>query len=264
MGLDLIEHNRLAWNRLSNAGIRWGEPIDRATLERARAGDWEVSLAGEMPVPHAWFGNAGEIAGTRVLCLASGGGQQSPVLAAAGAIVTSLDLSDVQLVKDKQIAEANDLALQCEQGTMADLSRFADGIFDTVFLPVAVCYVPDVRVVWRECARVLRQGGRLLVGMINPLVSLFDENDGEPGAGLEVVNALPYAEVDALSAVEREAAIARGMAFAWSHTLTDLVGGQLEAGFRLLELAEARRHDARAPSINRFTATYIMTAAERV
>lgn len=263
MSLELIEHNRRAWNQLSEGGIRWGEPVDPSVVERARAGDWDVVLAGEVPVPHVWFGNAGRVAGTRVLCLASGGGQQAPILAAAGANVTSLDLSDVQLAKDRRVAEQNGLVLTCAQGTMTDLSRFDDASFDTVFLPVAVGYVADVCVVWRECARVLRNGGRLLVGMINPLVSLFEENEGEAGAGLDVVNTLPYAEIEALSPRERDAALARGMAFSWSHTLTDLIGGQLAAGFRLLALAEARRSDARAPNINRFAATYIMTVAER-
>lgn len=46
------------------------------------------------PVPKSWFGN---LDGKRVLCLASGGGQHAPILAAAGASVVSFDLSDVQL-----------------------------------------------------------------------------------------------------------------------------------------------------------------------
>ncbi len=147
---------------------------------------------------------------------------------------------------------------------MTDLSRFPDGSFDTIFLPVAVCYVPDVHVVWRNCARVLRPGGRLLTGMINPLVNLFEENEGEDQKGLPVIHRLPYAEIDALPATERDDAIDRGMVLVWSHTLSDLMSGQLSAGFQLLEFAEARRRDPRAPSINAYTATYIMTAAELI
>jgi len=40
-------------------------------------------LAGYQPVPREWF--PAELAGAAVLCLAAGGGQQGPVLAAAGA-----------------------------------------------------------------------------------------------------------------------------------------------------------------------------------
>ena len=52
---------------------------------------------------------------------------------------------------------------------MTDLSRFADGAFDVVLNPVSVIYVDDVHSVWRECYRVLKPGGRLMMGSINPL-----------------------------------------------------------------------------------------------
>lgn len=260
--VDVIEHNRNAWNRLSNDGIRWGQSVDSDTIARAQEGEWQVSLAGEVPVPRDWFGNGGEIFGMRVLCLASGGGQQAPILAAAGARVTSLELSDAQLTKDRVLAEKHDLDLRCEQGSMTNLTRFHDASFDTVFLPVSLGSIPDVHPVWRESARILSPKGRLLAGMINPLVYLFDENEGEAGVGMQIANQLPYAEIDSLSEDEREAAIERGMLFTWSHSLTDLIGGQLSAGFRLLAFEEARRSDPRAPSINAFSATYFMTAAE--
>ena len=67
------------------------------TLARARRGDWTVVLTPAKPVTRGWFGN---VEGSRILCLASGGGQQAPLLAAAGAEVTSLELSDVQLGKE--------------------------------------------------------------------------------------------------------------------------------------------------------------------
>lgn len=260
--MDLIQHNRKAWNRLSDEGIIWGVPVDPTTIAHAGYGTWQVQLAGQQPVPRTWFGADGEVAGKDILCLASGGGQQAPLLAAAGANVVSLELSDSMLAKDQALADEHSLNLCCEQGSMTDLSRFPDDSFDIVFLPVALSYVPDVHVVWRECARVLRAKGRLLSGMINPLVHLFQENEGAGEIGLQVINELPFAEIDALPEIERDAAIAREMVFVWSHTLTDLIGGQLSAGFHLLELTETRRSDRRAPSINQYTATYLMTAAE--
>lgn len=262
--MDMIEHNRRAWNCLSDGGILWGIPVDSETISKAQAGDWQVQLAGRTPVPDSWFSSDRNVVDKDILCLASGGGQQAPILAAAGANVTSLELSDSMLAKDRNLALEHGLKLRCEQGSMTDLSRFADASFDLVFLPVATCYVPDVHSIWRESARVLRQNGRLLAGAINPLVNLFEENEGEAGIGLQVVNDLPFAEIEVLTDEEKDAAIERGMVFVWSHTLTDLVGGQLAAGFRLLEFTEARRIDSRAPSINNFTDTYFMTAAELV
>ena len=47
--------------------------------------------------PLGWLG--GEIRGKAVLCLAAGGGKHGPLYAAAGAIVTVVDLSPAQLAK---------------------------------------------------------------------------------------------------------------------------------------------------------------------
>lgn len=198
---------------------------------------WQVQLAGGTPVPKTWFGGDGDVTNKDILCLASAGGQQAPVLAAAGANVNSLDLSDSTLATDRGLGSEHGLKISCQQGSMTDLSCFEGASFDLVFLAVATCYVADVHVIWKQCARVLRPHGRMLVGAINPLLNLFEEN---------------------------AAAIKREMAFVWSHTLSDLVGGQLSAGFHLLEFAEARRTDLRAPTINKYTNTYFMTAAEIV
>src|SRR5213593_4081489 len=81
---ELSHHNRLAWNRGCAASGVWSTPVDSETIDQARAGAWQVILTPKLPVPRSWFG---EIQGKSVLCLAAGGGQQAPILAAAGANV---------------------------------------------------------------------------------------------------------------------------------------------------------------------------------
>jgi 2-polyprenyl-3-methyl-5-hydroxy-6-metoxy-1,4-benzoquinol methylase len=256
--MDLIEHNRRAWNKLAREGILWSRPVSSETIANARSGEWSVSLAGR-DVPRTWLG---ELRGRDVLCLASGGGQQAPVLAAAGATVTSMDLSDVQLERDRMVAERDGLLIRTEQGTMSDLSRFDSESFDLIFMPVSVNAVPDIAPVWRECYRVLRTEGCLLAGFINPLVYLFEENDGSsPDMGLVVVHSLPFSEIDALDADARRATLENGSPFLWSHTLEDLLGGQLAAGFVFTHFQEGYREDERAPNISRFAATYFATRA---
>ena len=176
---SVSDHNREAWNRQSAAGSRWTTPVDRQVIARARGGDWELILTPNRPVPRDWFG---EIAGRDVLALASGGGQQAPVLAAVGAHVVSYDLSDEQLAKDRGVAERESLDLRTVQGDMADLSVFSDHSFDLIFHPVANVFVPDLEPVWRECCRVLRPGGELLSGFMNPAYYLFDHDALEGGA----------------------------------------------------------------------------------
>lgn len=181
--MDVAEHNRAAWNRESSAGSEWSSPVDAAVIRAAREGRWSVILTPTRPVPAAWFG---ELGGRDVLCLAAGGGQQAPVLAAAGAYVVSFDISEVQLDKDRLVAEREGLALRWVRGDMRDLSALDTAAFDLVFHPVSNLFVPDVRAVWRECHRVLRPGGVLLAGFMNPCYFLFDHDGPRTEGGLAV------------------------------------------------------------------------------
>ncbi|MGO8960941.1 MAG: class I SAM-dependent methyltransferase [Streptosporangiaceae bacterium] len=132
---DPVAHNRAAWDREVETGNEWTIPVGPEVIEAARAGDWSVVLIGYSPVDRDWF--PASLAGTEVLCLASGGGQQGPVLAAAGATVTVLDNSARQLEQDRMVADRDGLELRTELGDMRDLSAFADARFDLVFHPVS-------------------------------------------------------------------------------------------------------------------------------
>ncbi len=256
--LPTESHNRNAWNRLSNPKCPWSVPVGAHELEAARQGVFQITIAGPRPIPMEWLG---DYRGKSVLCLGSGGGQQAPILAAAGCSVTLLDISDKQLAIDANVCDDNDLVVRIEQGSMTDLARFQDSTFDLIINPVSNPYVSDVSLVWRECARVLNPGGHLIAGSINPLNYLFEENEGEEGKGLEVIFPLPFVESETLAPSELEAAVSREMIFTWSHSLEDIIQGQIDAGFLIAGLHESKRTDPRASSINRYSPTYIQTLA---
>src|ERR1700689_160420 len=132
---DPVAPNRAAWDRGVDTENEWTRPVGPDVIARARAGDWSVVLIGYEPVPRDWF--PAELAGTALLCLASGGGQQGPVLAAAGADVTVFDNSPRQLERDRQVADRDALSVRTVLGDMRDLSAFAAGRFDLVFNPVS-------------------------------------------------------------------------------------------------------------------------------
>jgi SAM-dependent methyltransferase len=235
--IDPVAHNRAAWDKQVEGGNEWTRPVGPDVIARARAGDWSVVLIGYEPVPRGWFP---ELHGADVLCLASGGGQQAPVLAAAGANVTVFDNSPRQLDQDRLVADREGLALRTVLGDMRDLGAFADGSFDLVFHPVSNLFCPDLTPVWRECARVLRPGGVLLAGFMNPDIFIFDREAEERGE-LVVRHRLPYADLTHMTADERARFVGDGP-LEYSHTLGEQIGGQLAAGFVLTAFAEAPHH----------------------
>lgn len=236
--MDERVHNRAAWDLLSRAGDRWTIPVSSKTIAAARKGKWSVVLTNTAPVPRTWFPEKME--GLDILALASGGGQQGPIFAAAGARVTVLDNSPEQLAKDRLVAKRDGLDLRLVEGTMEDLSVFPDASFDLVFNPTSVMFTRDVRQVWREAARVLRPGGLLLTGFLKPEVYLFGRDDGEGGESpaLLVKHKLPYSDERDLPKDELEGRMGRREPLEFSHTLFDLLGGQMEAGLAVVAMYE--------------------------
>ena len=256
--MDHLRHNREAWDRQAAAGRRWSVPVDTATVKAARRGEWSVILTPTLEVPRDWFppDMAGDLLG-----LASAGGQQGPVLAAAGARVTILDNSPGQLDKDRQVGEREGLVLRLEQGNMADLGVFADESFDVIFHPIANCFVPEVRPVWRECYRVLRPGGVLLAGFCNPAPYVFDWERAENDRVLEVKHKLPHADIDHLDADSRARYLEQGVALEWSHSLDDQIGGQLDAGFVITGFYEDNYPPGDDDLASRFMPMFMATRA---
>jgi len=252
--LDPVAYNRAAWDREVDRGNEWTRPAGPDVIARARAGDWSVVLIGYEPVPRDWF--PADLAGARVLALASGGGQQGPVLAAAGADVTTFDNSPRQLGRDREVARREGLALRTVLGDMRDLSAFGGESFDLVFNPVSNTFCPDLGPVWPECFRVLRPGGVLMTGFTNPDLYIFDVEALDTRGELIARHRIPFSSLD-LPPAERERSYGDGP-IEYSHTLTAQIGGQLAAGFVLTHLTEAPHH---ADATGRYMPGYFATRA---
>ena len=255
-GFDPVAHNRAAWDREVSGGNEWTRPVEPEVIARARAGDWSVVLIGYEPTPRDWF--PADLAGTAILCLASGGGQQGPVFAAAGADVTVFDNSPAQLARDDEVAAREGLSIRTVLGDMRDLTAFAHASFDVVFNPVSNVFCPDLAPVWQESFRVLRPGGLLLAGFMNPDIFIFDVAALDEREEFVVRYRLPFSTLD-LSEDERAGAYGDGP-IEYSHSLTEQIGGQLAAGFILTHLVEAPHH---ADLTARYMPGYIATRARK-
>ncbi len=228
------QYNRKAWDDQVAKGNPWTQPVSPEQVQAARRGDWSLVLTPTIPVPREWYP---PLIGAEVLCLASGGGQQGPLLAAAGAHVTVIDNSPAQLANDQKVAERDGLDLVTVLGDMRDLSVFPDDHFDLIFHPVSNVFIPDVLPVWREAFRVLHKGGVLLAGFNNPVLYLFDFERLDLGE-LVVAHSLPYSDVSDLPEEKLRKLENDGSPYEWSHSLDEQIGGQLAAGFVLTGLYE--------------------------
>lgn len=255
--MDIAEYNRRAWDGQVDKNNQWTVPVSPDVIAAARNGLWQIVLTPTKAVPADWFP---PLQNTRILCLAGSGGQQAPILAAAGATVTVLDNSPKQLGQDRLVAERENLSIETVLGDMRDLSMFANNSFDLVVHPCSNTFIPNVLPVWQEVARVLRPGGQLLAGFINPLFFLFDEaamNRGE----LVVRFRLPYTDETSLTKEELEQLKRDGEPLVFSHSLEDLLGGQAQAGLHITGLFEDTWPNR---MISEYIPTFIATRSRKV
>ena len=226
---DVFKHNSSAWDREVSSGNPWTRPVSSEEVAKARRGEFCLILTPTKPVPDAWLL---PVRGRDILCLASGGGQQGPLLAAAGARVTVLDSSPKQLDQDRMVAERDGLTLTTCLGDMRDLGCFADGSFDLIVHPVSNCFIPDVLPVWKEAFRVLRTEGSLLSGFNNPLLYSFDKQLYEK-AIFQLKYPIPYSDLTSIGGEEQQKLIEQNAPLEFGHSLANQIGGQIDAGFHI-------------------------------
>ncbi len=165
MALDeLARFNQERWEALVAANIEYARPWL----------DLDVATARQRVDP---YGFLGDVRGRPVLCLASGGGQQSAALALLGANVTVFDLSPTQLARDRQAAAHYGHRVTTIQGDMRNLSALDEAAFDMVWHAHSANFVPDIRPVIAGVSRVLRPGGLYRTHVGNPFVVGLDERD---------------------------------------------------------------------------------------
>lgn len=233
--MNTVKQNSNAWDKKVEEEAVYTKAVSSEIIERSKAGEWKITVTTGKPVPRNWFPNS--LNGLNVLCLASGGGQQGPVLAAAGAEVTVVDISKKQLEQDEAVAKRDGLQLNTVQGDMSDLSIFHDEEFDLIVHPVANLFVEDTSKVWKEASRVLKDKGILIAGFTNPLLFIFDDEEDMKG-NLVVKNSIPSSSLDHLTDAEVSEYIKSNKTIEFGHTLEDQIQGQIDAGFVITGLYE--------------------------
>ena len=165
---NYIKLNEDRWNNVKND---YTEPLTHEELEEVRKHPISVALTVGKKVPKEWFEKAN---GKKMLGLACGGGQQGPVFAAKGYDVTIMDFSTSQLQRDEMVAEREGLKITTVQGDLTKPFPFENETFDIIFNPVSNVYIEDLENMYKEASRVLKKGGLLMVGFMNPWIYMYD------------------------------------------------------------------------------------------
>jgi hypothetical protein len=113
--------------------------------------------------------------------------------------------------------------------------------------------------VWNEAFRVLKRGGTLLSGIVNPVVLITDLGLEKQGI-VQLKYSVPYSDLDHLDDPELKALYDAGEPMSFGHSLQDQLGGQMKAGFHLIELYEDRWPEDTSP-IQKYIDGYIATRA---
>jgi SAM-dependent methyltransferase len=176
-------------------------------------------------------GLLGDVAGAAVLEVGCGAAQGARWLAGQGARVVAFDVSYGQLAQARVLDARTGTAVPAVQAD-AQAMPFRSGAFDLVVSAFgAIPFVADSAGVMRECARVLRPGGRLVFSVTHPTRWAFPDDPGPHG--LTVVQSY----FDRTPYVEENSA---GQAVYVEHhrTLGDRIREIAAAGLRLVDLIE--------------------------
>jgi SAM-dependent methyltransferase len=242
--------NRAAWDRLAD-----GSPFSKvATDEECANPLGTLDSRGWLPK---------SVVGLDVLCLAAAGGWQSILYASAGARVTVVDISPGMLQLDHREADRRGLTLRTLEASMDDLSALADATFDIVHQPVSTCYIPDIGAVYREIARVTRDGGIYISQHKQPTSLQIIHRDSRD----RYVIGVEYYQKGPLPPVEDRSYRERG-ATEYLHRWDQLVGELCRSGFVIEDLREPSRADVKAAPGHfghrgRFIPPYVRMKARR-
>ena len=249
--MTYLDQNRRAWDRLAAGDSQF------ATV----ATDDECARALEVLDGRGWL--PADVTGLDVLCLASGGGWQAILYAAAGANVTVVDISPQMLALDRREADRRGYSVNVVEASMDDLSPLDEAAFDVVHQPVSTCYVPEVVRVYREVARVLRDGGTYISQHKQPASLQITRRNADDHfvLGLEYYTGGPLPRV-------RDTSYREPGATEYLHRWEELVGDLCRSGFVLEDLREPLRADVRAPATSykyrgRFIPPYVRLKARR-
>lgn len=193
----------------------------------------------------AFMSFMGEISGLDVLDAGCGEGTSSRFLALAGARVQAVDLTSNMIANARALEKSQPLGVMYTESSAADMP-FESGTFDLVTSWMAfsdmACYADAVK----DCARVLKVGGRLVFCVRHPSyftrrMAIVRKSQGQPPFLLvgDYFSKKPWLESWAFSGGKEEAEGKKTFSnLRFPFTLSDCINGVVNAGLRLDAIQE--------------------------
>lgn len=223
--MNIEDINRIAWDEESRSGNYWSRIATEDEIKDALQGNPMITVTPSRSVPLDWIRDT---KGNKTLLLAGAGGQQTPILAAYGSLVTTVDQSEGQLNRDKTALEKYNLKAELIQEDIRT-TGLAPESFDFALNPVSLNFIDDIKAVYDEAHRVLKKDGIFIFGIANPILYAFDDKCQE--RKLKIKYTLPFSDTGSLSKKELERRVREKDTLEFSHTLDSIIGGLLHSGF---------------------------------
>lgn len=201
-------------------GWVWGTPITHEQFLLAKEGKLPLLLTPTLPMPKDWIK---KIRGKKILGLASGGGQQMPLLSALGALCTIIDITPEQLESERLVSKREGYSIDIIQGDITKPLPFKDESFDYVINPVSLVYCEKIEPIFKEVNRVLKKRGFLIGGYDNG-INFITDNDEK-----EIKNHFPYNPL--INKEQEKEMLDDDAGYEFSHTTIETISAILKAGF---------------------------------
>jgi len=236
---ELAQYNKERWEELAQSNVAHSRPWL----------DLNENLARIKIDPH---GMLKELIGKSVLCLASGGGQQSAAFGLLGSQVTVFDISEIQLKQDILAAKHYGVQIQTVQGDIRNLYQLDDNAFDIIWQGYSISFVPNLGSVFAEVARVIRSGGLYYLKFSNPFTHDSVDKKGWNGEsyplkypyldGVEVTHLRPDWDIETANGQWTKIKNPRE----FHHNLSTLLNTLVSQGFVILGIWENLSGDLQA------------------
>jgi ubiquinone/menaquinone biosynthesis C-methylase UbiE len=144
--------------------VDWPELAEWYDAKQGDTGDlWHREL-----IDPTLLSLVGEVRGKRLLDVACGNGYLARRFAREGASVAGVDASAPVIALAQARERAEPLGVTYHVGDAGSLSMFGDAAFDLAVSNMALMDMPEIDGPFREVARLLRPGGRLVASLCHP------------------------------------------------------------------------------------------------